>query len=174
MPLGRKDGVGRADIVASFITAFSSEPQSFEGVCIKYAMHDRTHRLSFFDEQWFTALYQCVEYYSCTSYYGSDMQREADEPDFLSRLPRRHPVHTMSREKPSLTDDEYEAAKLTHRVTALRMADQGNACRLVCQYADGHRREELLPGYIIMNLCAYLGACVRLHGLMMTTPSGTA
>lgn len=73
-----------------------------------------------------------------------------------------------------MTDDDYELAKREHRVIALRMADLGDRCRLACQYADGRRRDELIPGYIVMHLCAYLEACVKLHGLMATTPSGSA
>ncbi|PZP53381.1 MAG: hypothetical protein DI595_03665 [Agrobacterium fabrum] len=171
----KKGGVGRkTDVVASFITAFSSEPGSFDGACIKYAMHDWTFRLSYFDERWFRALYQCVEYYSGTRYYGSDMQREADEPGFAARLPARHPVLTMAREKPNIVEGEYEEAKEAHRVTGLRVADLGSKCRLDCTYADGSSRNEILPGYIVMNLCGYMKACVDLHGFIAVPPSGSA
>lgn len=171
----KKDGAGyRSDAVASFIAAFSSEPNAFDGACIKYAMLDRTFRLSFFDEHTFRELYQCVEYYSGTRYAGSDMQREADEPGFIARLPDRHPVLTMAREKPHLAEGEYEVAKRAHRVTGLTMTDLGDKCRLVCVYSNGSRREEVLPGYIVMNLCGYMKACVDLYGFMTITPSGSA
>lgn len=171
----RKGGAGgKPNTVTSFITAFSSESGSFDGVCIKYAMHDTTFRLSFFDKQWFRALYSCVEYYSGTRYYGSDMQREAGEPGFVARLPIRHPVRTMSSEKPGIAGGEYELSKQAYRVTSLRMADHGDKCRLVCKYADGSSRKEILPGYIAMNLCGYLKACLDLHGFMMAPPRGSA
>ncbi len=67
-----------ANAVASFIAGFSSAHQSFDGVCVKYAMKNWTSRLSFFDAQRFPELNKCAEYYSGTRYYGSDMQREAD------------------------------------------------------------------------------------------------
>ncbi len=171
----KKGGIGsKADTATSFIIAFAGEPGSLDGVCIKYAMHNGTFRLSFFEERWFRVLYQCVEYFSGTRYYGSDMQREADEPGFVARLPTRHPVRTMASEKPSLVEGEYEIAKQAHRVTSLRVTDQGNRCRVACAYADGSRREEVLPGYIVMNLCGYLKACSDLHGLMTITPGGSA
>lgn len=170
----KNDATQKTDAVTSFITAFSSDSRSFDGVCVKYAMYDRTFRLSFFDQQWFRALYQCIEYYSGTRYYGSDMQREADEPDFVDRLPARHPVLTMAREKPNLVEGEYEMAKHAHRVIALKMADLGSACRLVCTYADGSCREEVLPSYIAMNLCGYLKACLDLHGFITIPAGGSA
>jgi hypothetical protein len=174
MRLKKGDAGGKADTVSSFITAFSGESGSLDGICIKYAMYNRTLRLSFFDEQQFRALYQCIEHYSGTRYYGSDMQREADEPGFVTRLPSRHPVRTMASEKPNLTRDDYEEAKQAYRVASLRVTDQGNKCRLACTYADGVDREEVLPGYIVMDLCGCLKACFELHGLMTITPRGSA
>lgn len=120
------------------------------------------------------ALYSCVEYYSGTRYYGSDMQRESDEPGFVARLPTRHPVRTMSSEKPGIADGEYELSKQAYRVMSLRMTDHGDECHLVCVYADGSSRMEMLTGYIVMNLCGYLKACLDLHGFMTTTPRGSA
>lgn len=174
MRVKKSSAVNKPDLVSSFIIAFTGEAGAFEGVCIKYAMHNGTFRLSYFDEQWFRALYQCVEYYSGTRYYGSDMQRAADEPEFVARLPRRHPVHTMTSKKPSLKELDYGIAKHKFCVTSLKVTDQGDRCRFVCTYADGSRRAEVLPGYIVMNLCGYLKACLALSGLMTLSPGGSA
>jgi hypothetical protein len=137
-------------------------------------MYDRTLRFSYLEPTWFQALYKCVEYYSVLHYYGSDMQRAADEPEFLARLPRRHPVRTMSSEKPGLTEIDYEAAKERFSVASMRVMDQGDSCRVECTFTNGSRRTEVLPGYIAMNLCGFLKACVDLSGLISSEPGGSA
>jgi hypothetical protein len=164
----------KTNFVSSFITAFAGASGAVHGVCIKYAMYDRSLRLSYFDAQWFLALYQCIEYYSGTRYYGSDMQRVVDEPEFSARLPRRHPIRTMHSEKPDLTDLDYELAKEKFSVAALRVGDLGDSCRIDCSYASGNHRTEVLPGYVAMNLCGSLKACHDLSGLMTSQPGGAA
>jgi hypothetical protein len=111
----------KINLVSSFIAALNDTPDPALGVCVKYAMYDRSLRLSYFEAQWFHALYQCVQYYSGTHYYGSDMQRAADEPEFSARLPDRHPIRTMNREKPGLTERDYALAKEEFSVAALRV-----------------------------------------------------
>ena len=105
----RKVGSKR-NLVSSFITAFVGSG-SVESVCIKFAMFDGTTRLSYWEPRWFQALHQCIEYYSGMHYYGSDLQRTAEEPGFFASLPTRHAVRTMEDEKPPLTEEDINRRK---------------------------------------------------------------
>lgn len=163
----------KQNLVSSFITAFIGSG-SIESVCIKFAMFDRTTRLSYWEPRWFRALYECVEYYSGIHYYGSDLQRAAQEPAFVASLPKRHPVRTMGDEKPSLTEEEYQAAKELFCVASLAVIDEDSTCRIECTSIHGDRRVEVLPAYIAMNLCGSLKAGVDLARLMAVEPGGSA
>jgi hypothetical protein len=61
-------------------------------------------------EKWFLALCKCIEYYSATHYYGSDLERTAQQPGPVPILPKRHPVRTMNDERPDLTEEDYQKA----------------------------------------------------------------
>lgn len=147
----------KRNLVTSFITAFAGSG-SIEGICIKFVMFDGSTRLSYLESRWFMALHECAEYYSAIHYYGSDLQRSAEEPGFLASLPKRHPARTMSDEKPQLTPEEYQTAKDRHLINSLRMIDEGAVCRIECSYLGGERRIEVLPAFIVMNLCVSLKA----------------
>jgi len=162
------------NLVSSFKTAFVGASGAIESVCIKYAMFNGTTRLSYWQPRWYQALHQCIEYYSAIHYYGSDLQRSAEEPNFLAQLPKRHPVRAMNDEKPDLTEEDYQAAKERFSVASLAVIDQGGICRIECTYLSGDRRIEVLPAYIAMNLCASLKASFDLSGLMAAEPGGTA
>jgi hypothetical protein len=135
----------KANVVSSFIAAFSDTPGVARGVCLKYAMVDRSQRLSYFEAQWFRVLYECVEYFSATHYFGSDMQRAADEAEFSPGLPDRHPIRTMHREKPSLTEGDYTLARRKFCVTVLRVSDLGDSCRIDCSYVGGIHGPKFCP-----------------------------
>jgi hypothetical protein len=167
----RKAGSKR-NLVSSFITAFVGSG-SIESVCIKFAMFDGTTRLSYWEPRWFQALHECLEYYSGMHYYGSDLQRTAEEPCFLASLPKRHAVRTMGDEKPRLTEEEYQTAKERFSVASLAVIDEGVTCRIECTYLNRDRRLEVLPAYIAMNLCASLKASADLSDLMAVEPGGT-
>jgi|GEM_PF-3358535 len=168
----RKSG-NKRNLVSSFITAFVGSG-SIESVCIKFAMFDGTTRLSYWEPRWFKALHECVEYYSGIHYYGSDLQRTAEEPGFLASLPKRHAVRTLNDEKPHLAEEEYQSAKERFPVTSLAVIDEGVTCRIECTFPGGDRRIEVLPAFIAMNLCGSLKASVDLCGLMAAEPGGTA
>jgi len=163
----------KRNLVSSFITAFVGSG-SIESVCIKFAMFDGTTRLSYWEPKWFQALHECIEYYSGIHYYGSDLQRTAEEPGFLAGLPKRHAVRTFSDEKPHLTEEEYQSAKERFPVTSLAVIDEGATCRIECSYLCGDRRVEVLPAFITMNLCGSLKASVDLCNLMAVKPEGSA
>jgi hypothetical protein len=162
----------KTNLVTSFITGFA--PGAVETVCIKYAMYDGSSRLSYWQAKWSRALHQCVEHYSGMHYHGSDLQRASDEPEFSARLPIRHPVRTMISEKPTLTEQEYRAAKERFSVTSLRVIDQGDSCLVECKFANGSSRTEVLPSYIAMNLCGFLNASRDLSALMTSEAGGSA
>lgn len=167
----RKSGSKR-NLVSSFITAFVGSG-SIESVCIKFAMFDGTTRLSYWEPRWFQALYECVEYYSGTHYYGSDLQRTAEEPGLVARLPKRHPVRTMNDERPDLTEEDYQAAKVQFTIASLAVIDEGATCRIECTSIRGDRRIEILPAFIAMNLHGSLKASVDMACLMGVEPKGS-
>lgn len=168
----RKSGSKR-NLVSSFITAFVGSG-SIDSVCIKFAMFDGTTRLSYWEPRWFQALHECVEYYSGMNYYGSDLKRTAQEPGFVASLAKRHPARTMNDEKPSLTEEDYQAAKQQFTVASLAVIDEGATCRIECASIHGSRRIEVLPAYIAMNLCGSLKASVDMAQLMGAEPAGSA
>lgn len=166
--LGRK-----RNLVTSFITACIGSG-SVESVCIKFAMLDGSTRLSYWEPRWFQALYECVEYYSGIHYYGSDLQRTAEEPRFVTSLPKRHPVRTMKDQKPDFTEEDYHAAREQFMVSSLAVIDEGATCRIECASIQGSSRIEVLPEYIAMNLCGSLKANVDMAHLMAVEPGGSA
>jgi hypothetical protein len=143
-------------------------------VCIKYAMYDRTFRLSHWSTKQILALYKCLEHYSGVHYYGSDLQRMSDDPSLSDLLPARHPVHTMNNERPDLTQEDYSEAKDRFSVESLIFADQGETCRIHCAFADHCHRTEVLPAYIVTNLYGSLKAGIDLSGLVTSEPGGSA
>lgn len=164
----------KVNLVCSFVAAFGNTEGAAQGVCVKYAMYDRSLRLAYFERRWVRALHECVEYYSGMHYVGSDMQRAADEPGFSAALPPRHPVRTMHSEKPDLTERDYALAMESFSVTALRVGDLGDSCRIDCSYVSGIQRTEVLPGYVAMHLCGSLKACHDLSALRASKHGSTA
>ncbi|AIV49762.1 hypothetical protein X899_2942 [Burkholderia pseudomallei TSV 25] len=173
MRIDKNKARNQPNLVSSFITAFVGSG-SIESVCIKFAMFNGTTRLSYWEPKWFQALYECIEYYSGVHYYGSDLQRSEEEPGFVASLPKRHPVHTMKAEKPTLSEEDYQAAKAQFTVARLAVTDEGATCRIECASSRGERRVEVLPAYIAMNLCGSLKASIDMARLMAAKPSGTA
>ncbi|WP_155033584.1 hypothetical protein [Burkholderia pseudomallei] len=159
--------------MSSFITAFVGSG-SIESMCIKFAMFNGNTRLSYWEPQWFRALYECIEYYSGMHYHGSDLQRTEDEPGFVASLPKRHPVRTMMAEKPTLNEEDYQAAKTRFAVASLTVIDEGSTCRLECASLKGERRIEVLPAYIAMNLYGSLKASIDMARLMAAKSEGSA
>ncbi len=173
MPSKKRKAGSKRNFVSSFITAFAGSG-SIESVCIKFAMFDGTTRLSYWEPRWFWALHECIEYYSGMHYYGSDLQRTAEEPGFVASLPKRHPVRTMNDEKPNLAEEEYQTARERFSVASLTVIDEGAICRIECTYLSGDRQIEALPAYIAMNLCGSLKASIDMARLMAAEPGGTA
>ncbi|MFM0229876.1 hypothetical protein [Paraburkholderia sediminicola] len=162
------------DLVSSFKTAFIGTPGAIANLCIKYAMYNGTSRLSHWQAEQFWALYQCIEHYSGVHYYGSDLQRVSDNPEFAARLPNRHPVRTMISERPDLTEQDYMTAQERFSVASLVVVDQRDACRVQCALTNGIRRTEVLPAYIAMNLYGSLKASFDLSALIASKPGGSA
>lgn len=173
MGIEKRKSESKLNLVSSFVTAFVGSG-TIESVCIKFAMFDGTTRLSYWEPRWFQALYECVEYYSGMHYYDSDLQRTAEKPGFAASLPKRHPVRTMTDEKPGLTEEDYQVAKMQFTVASLAVIDEGATCRIECASVRGDRRSEILPAYIAMNLCGSLRASVDMARLMELEPRGSA
>lgn len=174
MPVEKREAGNQPNLVSSFRIAFLGTAGSIESLWIKFAMFDGSTRLSCWQPKWFLALYKCIEYYSAVHYHGSDLQRTAQEPDLLAFLPKRHPVRTMSDEKPDLTEEDYRRASQQFSVVSLAVVDQGGICHVDCTYPGGDRRTEVLPAYIAMHLCATLKAIVEDSGLWALEAGGTA
>jgi len=111
------------NLAASFKTAVMSVSGAVVSVCIKYAMYDRTFRLSHWSTKQILTLYRCLEHYSGVRYYGSDLQRISDDPGLSDLLPARHPVHTMVNERPNLTQEDYSEANKDFPVKSFIFAD---------------------------------------------------
>lgn len=176
MSAGTREPVGMTALVASFRVAFLSHVQKnkMPDVCIKYAMHDGSFRLSHWLSQHVESLYKCVEYYSATHYYGSDMQRVSDDPELVTLLPARHPVRTMANEKPDLTEGDYGTARDGFSIQSFHVADQGRACAIYCAFADNTARVDVLPEFVVMNLYGCLRASINLSDFMSIETRGTA
>ncbi len=159
---------------ASFKTAVMSVSGAVVSVCIKYAMYDRTFRLSHWSTKQILALYRCLEHYSGVHYYGSDLQRISDDPSLSDLLPARHPVHTMVNERPDLTQEDYSEANKEFSVKSSIFADHGETCRISCVFSDHFHRAEVLPTYIAMNLYGSLKAGIDLSGLVTVEAGGSA
>lgn len=174
MSVEKRKAGNQPNLVSSFRIAFLGTSGSVESLCIKFSMFDGTTRLSCWQPKWLLALYKCIEYYSAMHYYGSDLQRTAQEPSLVATLPRRHPVRTMNDEKPDLTEEDYQEASKLFPVASFAFIDQGGICHIDCTYSNGYRRIEVLPAYIAMNLCATLKAIVEASGLWALKAVGTA
>lgn len=143
-----------SNLVTSFVTALA--PGTLEAVCIKYTMYDGTFRLSYWDERWSRSLYKCTECYCRLHYYGSELQRVSDDPTLRIGLPPRHPIQTMTSERPDLTQNDYWTAQEEFWVEEFRFIDQGDSGRLECTFADEGSRIDVLPGDLMMNLYGFL------------------
>ena len=163
-----------ADLAASFKTAVVNVSGAVASVCIKYAMYDRTVRLSHWSTKQILALYKCLEHYSGVHYYGSDLRRISDDPSLSDLLPTRHPVHTMLNERPDLTQEDYSEANKGFSVKSFIFADHGETCHISCAFGDHFHRAEVLPAYIAMNLYGSLKAGIDLSGLVTVEAGGSA
>jgi hypothetical protein len=163
---------GEPNLVSSFKTAFVRESGVIKSICIKYAMHDRTFRLSHWNANLFHALCQCIEYYSGVHYFGSHLQRVSDDPTFANRLRERHPVRTMTSERPDFTDHDYRAAQERFSIVSFIAADEGETLSIQCRMVNGEFRVDALPAFIAMNLYGSLTASVNLCGLIVSESRG--
>ncbi|WP_454672945.1 hypothetical protein [Achromobacter pestifer] len=159
--------------MSSFILAFQGSG-SIGSICVKFAMFDRTTRLSYWDAEMLGVLAQCLEYYSGTHFSGSDLQRAVEEPGYVKGLAKRHPVRTMTDERPHLAEADYQAARRQFSVASFNVNDGGALCRIECTYGDGRRRIEFLPAFIAMHLCTSLKTSSELCRLLAATPGGMA
>ena len=125
MRIKKRNAENKRNPVSSLITAFvgSNSIESFDG----------TTRLSYWEPRWFKALHECIEYYSGMHYYGSDLQRTAEEPGFLASLSKRHPVRTMNDEKPQ---------------SPKRNIKQRSSCSLSERLSDSMRRQRSHRGIV--------------------------
>src|ERR1700738_2808320 len=162
------------NLAASFKTAVMSVSGAVVSVYIKYAMYDRTFRLSHWSTKQILALYKCLEYYSGVHYYGSDVQRISNEPSLSDLLPARHPVHTMVNERPDLTQEDYSEANKDFSVNSFIFAEHGETRRIHSAFGAPFHRTEVLPAYIVMNLYGSLKAGIDLSGLVTVGAGGSA
>lgn len=157
--------------VSSFETGFISLKGAIVGVCIKYAMFDRQLRIAHWPLNRFSELYSRLNQYSEMHWEGSDMQRTTD-PQYVARLPPRHPYHTVVEDTPKLEQDEIGASGASSFVANFEFVDRGKACEIKCTFRNGDARSELLPEYIAMNLFGYLKASIEAVGLLLNTSAG--
>ncbi|WP_254608476.1 hypothetical protein [Burkholderia lata] len=162
------------DLVRSFTSAFAGASGGVDGVWIKYAMYNGSSRISYWPVDQFRALFRCVEHYSGIHFYGSDLQRMSDEPGYGLKLPSGHPVHTMLKARPTLTEHDFRFAQRRFSVASLVFVDLGEVCKIACTFLNNEHRVDLLPAYIAMNLYGSLKASVDLSGLVTASPAGTA
>lgn len=144
------------------------------GACIKYTMYDGTERLCFFPISHLKSLHKCLEYFSAMHYYGSDMQRVADDPAFAASLADDHAVHTMERMKPVFTDSEFNQAQNKFCVGTLAVADGNKTCIIHLNSTAGQRRTDILPEFTAMNLFGFLCAVINPHNLLLSETLGSA
>lgn len=165
---------GEPDVVSSYRVGFTCMTGAIDSVCIKYTMRDGACRLSYWPLNVFQEFLRSIERYSEIHYNGSDLQRTSEDSEYARQFPARHPVHTLNNERPELAQEDYFTARDVFRVASLVVADQGNAMRTECTFANGTCRVEVLPAYIATNLCGALKVSVDLSGLVAAKPGGTA
>jgi hypothetical protein len=174
LTIARVKATDEPNLVSSFKSAFIGSQGTVSSVCIKYAMFAGSTRLSYWPQNQFLALYRCIEHYSGVHYYGSDLQRMSDDPGFAVGLPKRHPIHTMARERPDLTESDYLKSQNEFSVASFVVVDKGGACCVQCTFTNGFKRTDVLPAYVAMNLCGALKASIDMSGLMTAPPAGSA
>jgi hypothetical protein len=166
--------IDEPNLASSFKTAFVAEQGEVAQLFIKYAMYDGSSRLSLLSRRQFLDLCRCIEHYCGIHYYGSDLQRVSDEPGYATQVPKRHPIHTMTNDRPNFIEEDFLAAVKDFAVASLLVIDKGEWCCLQHTFLNGTRRVDMLPAYVAMNLYGSLKASIDMSGLISAPSLGSA
>lgn len=142
--------------VSSFEVGLLTRKGVWAGTCIKFAMYDRTTKITHWSLRAFGNLLKALEAYGQHLGTNAFMFRAHSDPALAKSIPPRHPYHTLLTEKPVLTDDEVGSAKLASGIDLVTFVERGPVLELRPQFGDGRTESIFLHEYTALSLLGYL------------------
>lgn len=144
------------------------------GICIKFALYDRTSTTTHWSPSAFDALTQGLEHY--INHLGSSafMFRAKVNPALVQDLPERHPYNTLLSEKPTLTEDEIGTPKISTGIIEASCVVRGPTLELRPVYGDGHQHNIFMHEYTAFSLFGYLEEYIAAAKVLSGPAAGTA
>ncbi|WP_374365167.1 hypothetical protein [Piscinibacter sp.] len=161
-------------VVASFEAGIITLKRAWIGVCIKFAMQDRSARITHWSPHAFKALVDALQAYFEQLGMNAFMIRANDDPTLVASLPARHPYHTLLSDRPKLSDDEIGTAGLKTGIGEAEFEAHGNTFELRPLYGDGHRASIWLHEYTALSLLGYLREYLKVADTLSGPAAGNA
>lgn len=142
--------------VTSFEVGIVTLRQEWVGICIKFAMYDRSHKVTHWSPEAFHKLMGALDEYHKDLGSRAFMFRAAANPALVADLPPRHPYHTIINEAPKLTADEVGSAKSSTGIDAADFVVRGPTFEIRPTYGDGRAESIFVHEYTALSLLGYL------------------
>lgn len=162
------------NLVSSYEVGLISYKKNYMGMCIKFAMYDKTTKLMHWTPQAVKALIDALTEYVNFIGFNAFMFRAKADPTLVADLPERHPYHTVLSEKPSLTTDEIATAGRATSVGDYQFAIRGPTFTIRVTYLDKRFEEINLHEYTAFELCGYLQHYLKAADMIRRPAEGNA
>lgn len=160
--------------VASFEAGIITLKRAWIGVCIKFAMQDRSTLLTHWSPRAFKALVDALQGYFETLGMNAFMIRANNDPTLVAQLPPRHPYNTLLSDRPKLSDDEIGTAGLKTGIAEAEFEAHGSMFELRPLYGDGRHGSIFLHEYTALSLLGYLREYLKVADTLSGPAAGNA
>ena len=126
------------------------------GICIKFALYDRTTKTTHWSVRDFDAFMKALEQYINALGSNAFMLRASADPALVKDLAERHPYNTLLSEKPALSDEEVGTPTMSSGILDVAFIARGTTFELRADYGDGRTGHIFLHEYTAFSLFGYL------------------
>jgi len=160
--------------VSSFETGIITLRGAWIGVCIKFAMFDKSTRITHWSPKAYHALVAGLTEYCNDLGPQAFMFRAHSDPSLTEGLDPRHPFHTLLSEVPALSDDEIGTAGLKTGINEAEFVSRGPTFEVQPVYGNGRRESIFLHEYTALSLLGYLQEYMKAAKILTGPAAGSA
>jgi hypothetical protein len=160
--------------VSSFETGLITLQGAWIGLCIKFAMFDRSTRLTHWSPKASHALIAGLTEYCNNLGSQAFMFRANADPSLTEGLNPRHPFHTLLSEQPTLSEDEIGTAGLKTGINEAEFVSRGPTFEVRPVYGNGRRESIFLHEYTALSLLGYLQEVMKAVQVLIGPTAGSA
>lgn len=160
--------------VASFEAGIVTVNGAWVGICIKFAMYDKTTKLTHWSLRAYEGMMEALQKYGMELGAGAFMFRAHNDPSLTENLPPRHPYHTLLNEVPKLTESEVGTAQLKTGIDEAQFVFRGPTFEIRPQYGDGRTESIFMDEYTALSLWGYLKKYMEAAATLVGPAEGNA